>query len=391
MDQLVQSMDRVKAFSLLLALLLIAFTAARVTVNTVVILSPEIPGRKIFYGDSWPIPLQVFDGFFRPLVGALSFLPLFFRCKCSIMPFYCHLGCLGTTVLSSCLELYAFLVKTEEEAQRNFAYDTGIIPFRFSRVGLAGVTFSKMVLLGWRHTGLACFLAWNLWLIIYWLMSTEEALSTWAAVLVFTSRGLIAAVNATVLLYEAHVKQRLLNKKVNKKLVRTASRGVFFLRLGAFLTLLDVVYISLVDTFGDKIRLIPSLFLTVDNCVVLASILILSGLIGPRDTLDQEEVLEELQYMGRTQGKRIAFPGKLNSHSQHCIVSFPGKYAEETWFSSGLCGVEFELAGWQRWEGTRWKRVEPQKSMICRQLLFLLPLEIVILELPHFEEIQIII
>jgi len=164
----------------------------------------------------------------------------------------------------------------------------------------------------------------------------------------------------------------------------------FFLRLGAFLTLLDVVYISLVDTFGDKIRLIPSLFLTVDNCVVLASILILSGLVGPRDTLDQEEVLAELQYMGRTQGKRIAFPGKLNSHSQHCIVSFPGKYAEETWFSSGLCGVQFELAGWQRWEGTRWKRVEPQKSMICRQLLFLLPLEIVILELPHFEEIHII-
>lgn len=90
-----------------------------------------------------------------------------------------------------------------------------------------------------------------------------------------------------------------------------------------------MVYISLVDTFGDKIRLIPSLFLTVDNCVVLASILILSGLVGPRDTLDQEEVLAELQYMGRTQGKRIAFPGKLNSHSQHCIVSFPGKYAEE--------------------------------------------------------------
>lgn len=207
-DQLVQSMDRVKALSLLLGLLLIAFTAARVTVNTVVILSPEIPGRKIFYGDSWPIPLQVFDGFFRPLVGALSFVPLFFRCKCSIMPVYCHLGCFGTAFLSSSVELLAFQSKTEEEAQRNFAYDTGIIPLpiilRFSRVGLAGVTGSKMFLLGWPHTGIACFLAWNLWLFMYWLLGTEEALSTWAAVLVFTSRGLIAAVNAAVLLYEAH-------------------------------------------------------------------------------------------------------------------------------------------------------------------------------------------
>lgn len=225
-------MDRVKALSLLLGLLLIAFTAARVTVNTVLVLSPEIPGRKIFYGDSWPIPLQVFDGFFRPLVGALSLVPFFFRCKCDVLHFYCHLGCFGTALLSSGLELLAFLAKTEEEAQRSSAYDTGILPLpiilRFSRGGLAGVTAGKMFLLGWRHTGLACLLAWVLWMRMYWLMRTQEAVSTWAAVLVFTSRGLIAAVNAAVLLYEAHVKQRLLNKKVNKKLVRTASRGVFF-------------------------------------------------------------------------------------------------------------------------------------------------------------------
>ena len=72
------------------------------------------------------------------------------------------------------------------------------------------------------------------------VMKQEDiARSTLAAVLVFTSSWIIAAVTAAVLLYEAHVKQSLLNKKVNKKLVRTASRCVLLLRVGAFLTILE--------------------------------------------------------------------------------------------------------------------------------------------------------
>jgi hypothetical protein len=64
--------------------------------------------------------------------------------------------------------------------------------------------------------------------------------------------------------------------------------------------------------------------------VVLASILILGGVIGPKDTLDPIEVMAKLEQIDRTQGKQIAFPGKLNRHPKHCIVSFPGKYSSET-------------------------------------------------------------
>ena len=101
---------------------------------------------------------------------------------------------------------------------------------------------------------------------------------------------------------------------------------------------MDAVYLPLVETYSYsyselEIHLSPALFLTFDNSVVLASILILGGLIGPRDRLDPIEVMAELEHIARTartQGKRIAFPGKLNHHSKHCIVSFPGKYSSET-------------------------------------------------------------
>ena len=156
-----------------------------------------------------------------------------------------------------------------------------------------------------------------------------------ALVLLHVGQGFISAVNGFVLLYESHMKQRLLNKMIDKKLAQSASRGVWFLRLGAFLTLLDAVYLPLVETYSysdseHEIHLSPALFLTFDNSVVLASILILGGLIGPRDRLDPIEVMAELEHIARTQGKRIAFPGKLNRHSKHCIVSFPGKYSSET-------------------------------------------------------------
>jgi len=71
----------------------------------------------------------------------------------------------------------------------------------------------------------------------------------------------------------------------------------------------------------NELHLSPALFLTFDNSVVLASILILGGVIGPKDTLDPIEVMAKLEQIDRTQGKQIAFPGKLNRHSKHCIVS----------------------------------------------------------------------
>ena len=69
-----------------------------------------------------------------------------------------------------------------------------------------------------------------------------------AFVLLHVGQGFISAVNAFVLLYESHMKQRLLNKMIDKKLAQSASRGVWFLRLGAFL---DIVGCSLLALGGN--------------------------------------------------------------------------------------------------------------------------------------------
>ena len=74
-------------------------------------------------------------------------------------------------------------------------------------------------------------------------------------VLLHVGQGFISAVNGFVLLYEFYVKQRLLNKMIDKKLAQSASRGVWFLHLGVFLTLLDAVYLPLVETYIWLLRL----------------------------------------------------------------------------------------------------------------------------------------
>ena len=78
-------------------LLLIAFTAGRITGNLVNVLnsmSPEL------YGDV-PIPVQVFDCFFRPLLGGLSFIPFFRYDDGSRLYRLSHFVCILTLFASS--------------------------------------------------------------------------------------------------------------------------------------------------------------------------------------------------------------------------------------------------------------------------------------------------
>jgi hypothetical protein len=285
--------------------------------------------------------VQVFDCFFRPLLGGLSFIPFFRYDDGSRLYRLSHAGCILTLFASSWLELMA-------ATRTSMAYFVPCLIFSCwcSHFGLAGVTVLKLRALGWGRTGRVCLWAWFGWLVargFVTVMITNAILGGtmyfFAVILLHACQGLISAVSGFVLLYESHMKQRLLPKIIDKKFAQSASRVVWFLRLGAFLTLLDAVYLPLVETYYSypdsehEIHLSPALFLTFDNSVVLASILILGGVIGPKDTLDQIEVMAELEhiaYIARTQGKRIAFPGKLNRHSQHCIVSFPGKYSSET-------------------------------------------------------------
>ena len=45
----------------------------------------------------------------------------------------------------------------------------------------------------------------------------------------------------------------------------------------------------------------------------------------------EAETLQDIGDMARLQGKRIAFPGKVNPEARDCIVSFPGKYSKDPW------------------------------------------------------------
>ena len=329
--------------SALSGLCLIAFTAYRITANVGSVLQYDAHSMEfVLYSWEWEVPIevQIIDCFLRPLLNALSFMPFLVCCsRCHqvsfTLSFISFSGCLVTMIASSFVEWSGGeLLPSSDE----FFWKTLINLCWYIRNPLAAVTSLKLWALGWPWTGRVCLLLFFL-LTFVRLFSTITATGDteyfFAFVLLTSCQGLISAVNGAVLLYESHVKQRLLNKMKDKKMAQSASRGVCFLRLGAFLTLFDAVYLPLVETYGysdleDRIHLSPALFLTFDNSVVLASILILGGLIGPKDTLDPIEVMAELEHIARTQGKRIAFPGKLNQNSQHCIVSFPGKYSSET-------------------------------------------------------------
>ena len=148
---------------------------------------------------------------------------------------------------------------------------------------------------------------------------------------------ILTLVPATILFREASAKQQYTKDHAPKdpELQTQASRTVSLLRLGACLTIIDSFYLPLVEIFWcdssnffNTVGALPT-FCTIDDVLVLFSILVLGGIVGPRGALELDQVLDELAYMARTKGNRIAFPGQINSHSPHCIVSFPGSYAAE--------------------------------------------------------------
>ncbi|CAE7335706.1 GIP [Symbiodinium sp. CCMP2592] len=76
---------------------------------------------------------------------------------------------------------------------------------------------------------------------------------------------------------------------------------------------------------------------TKDSCLTLdigfqvVNVLLLSGIVGPRQW---QEPMAAFQRLADLQGfglasKRIAFPGRLNPQSEDCVVSFPGKYSQQ--------------------------------------------------------------
>ena len=318
----------------------VVVTLTRVTVNLDAILNPEID-LSVFYG-GLPISFQLVDGFARPAVAAVCLVPFFFRYKPkSSLHNVSLLSCLYPVTLSCFMEL---LVSTGY-ADNSVEFGGLLMGFCWlSRLGQTLVTHVKLEVLGWPRTAARFRRTWFCWAGLYFCRSAlresqnplvQDFVQNLAVVvLLLASLGLITAVTVLILLYEATIKQRMLirmsMKAKDHDLVRQASRSVRFLSLGASLLLVDAIYLPFVEFYGHEVGLSPALFLTFDNSLVLVSVLVLSGLIGPTEMLE-EEVLQELAYMALTQGRRIAFPGRVNLNSKHCIVSFPGKYANVPW------------------------------------------------------------
>ncbi|CAJ1454779.1 unnamed protein product [Effrenium voratum] len=318
---------------------------ARVIVNMAVILTPR-PGRSVFYGDHWPIVLQMTDGFLRPVLGGLSLLLFFYRFNWrSWLQRSSLAGCCLTAFISLGLEFGAF-VMNEELARQEFDFDSGELVGSLwsTRIGLALVTGVKLLALGWPKTAFIGGITYLIWMGSQY--NDDDETRTASPAFVWGVLVAVTAANAGALCYEAESKQQMLRDKEARRLNREAgakkekelkddqfmrhvARNVFFLRLGAGLTVWDAGYLPLVKVFGHQLGLVPAFLLTFDNLFVFLSLLVLGGIVGRRGTLDPEEVLAELEHMARTNGQRIAFPGRVNSHSRHCIVSFPGRYAEE--------------------------------------------------------------
>eukprot|EP00438_Fugacium_kawagutii_P013042 Skav208335 [mRNA] locus=scaffold1961:335488:336705:+ [translate_table: standard] len=289
-----------------------------------------------FWGSS-PVAVQVTDALLRPLIGALSFVPFFFRCRKTDLHMSSLAGCILVFVIVCAVETVLFLKPGNFDSTR----------FRVFCVfclgcggGLELVTWIKLTALRWARTGLCCLLAWGVFFALRPIIETEIGWTPFSFGLWWAGFALITVTKVSVLFWEAHRKQKLLSLKKMKdaEMARNAGRAVQFLRLGGGLTILGIAFLCFVDFFGQQIGMGFAYILTIDNAFVLLSVLVLGGLIGP-ETLDEEEVLKELAYMARSQGKRVAFPGKVKESSKHCIVSFPGKYAEETWLCCWPCAV----------------------------------------------------
>ena len=254
---------------------------ARVIVNMAVILTPR-PGRSVFYGDHWPIVLQMTDGFLRPVLGGLSLLLFFYRFNWrSWLQRSSLAGCCLTAFISLGLEFGAF-VMNEELARQEFDFDSGELVGSLwsTRIGLALVTGVKLLALGWPKTAFILGITYLIWMGSQY--NDDDETRTASPAFVWGVLVAVTAANAGALCYEAESKQQMLRDKEARRLNREAgakkekelkddqfmrhvARNVFFLRLGAGLTVWDAGYLPLVKVFGHQLGLVPAFLLTFDT------------------------------------------------------------------------------------------------------------------------------
>ena len=338
-----------KRLKMLLALLLFVITVLRMV---------QRPNVKFY---SWPsgshLPMEdmevlhVIFGLLRPLIGAVAFVPFFWRFdRKSRLHLVSLIGCFwvnlfiveldSDVVLDGFLDLQKRYFLEQSEPRRNFLEFVMMVRWGI-RFGLFEITGLKLRSLGWQDADFFYRTAWMCWMVPHLVLRVGGSDLLHAldrVVLQVAALPILTLVPATILFREASAKQQYTKDHAPKdpELQTQASRTVSLLRLGACLTIIDSFYLSLVEIFWrdfdffNTVGTLPT-FCTIDDVLVLFSILVLGGIVGPRGALELDQVLDELAYMARTKGNRIAFPGQINSHSPHCIVSFPGSYAAEPW------------------------------------------------------------
>ena len=325
-----------KRLKMLLALLLFVITVLRMV---------QRPNVKFY---SWPsgshLPMEdmevlhVIFGFLRPLIGAAAFVPFFWRFdRKSLLHGMSLFGCFIINLVNVKLENNMDVPKRE--------FLEFVIMYRWViRLFLVEITSLKLRSLGWQDAGFGYKSASFCWMVLHFILRISGIRSGLLhaldrVVLQVAALPILTLVPATILFREASAKQQYTKDHAPKdpELQTQASRTVSLLRLGACLTIIDSFYLPFVEIFWcdssnffNTVGALPT-FCTNDDVLVLFSILVLGGIVGPRGALELDQVLDELAYMARTKGNRIAFPGQINSHSPHCIVSFPGSYAAEPW------------------------------------------------------------
>lgn len=102
--------------------------------------------------------------------------------------------------------------------------------------------------------------------------------------------------------------------------------------VGPCLSLLGLFGLLMREMASDNDDYKPSsLLITADVSLQVLNGLLLSGLLAPRSWDNPMETFQELAEVSGygLASKRITFSGVINPMAGNCIVSFPGKYAEE--------------------------------------------------------------
>jgi hypothetical protein len=264
-----------------------------------------------------------------PPLGALgmaSFILRLGRSKTFTMEMVSFVASLNIFyVLLSVVGGYPGLAKVPptEELQR------GAIEFSWvCHFGLLLLTLEKLRLLGWRMAAESSFAMWCLW---WWLrldsdlamLKLKPGWTPWigAAVAIGSWLFLILATGLQAWALWAAADEASKFREIRKNWAEKVDREVFFLRCAAVFCMWDSVYMPLAEHF-----VVPMIgfgwYLALDAFFMLVTMHVLGY---------EAETLQDIGDMARLQGKRIAFPGKVNPEAKDCIVSFPGKYSKDPW------------------------------------------------------------